>query len=156
MPGMSKLKKPDAPLCRALATLVVLLAVSVLVWLALVRPQLGKGRSETISDDYSASTILQDGQTASQIFTFDQNLLAVGVEFYLPGGQPEGELEVVLTDADTGEELARSTGVDGLHPARPVHRAGSGPGSAGCCRAAVPAFVDAPLHRQRGTGHRPQ
>ena len=64
MPGMSKLKKPDAPLCRALATLVVLLAVSVLVWLALVRPQLGKGRSETISDDYSASTILQDGQTA--------------------------------------------------------------------------------------------
>ena len=113
MPGMSKLKKPDAPLCRALATLVVLLAVSVLVWLALVRPQLGKGRSETISDDYSASTILQDGQTASQIFTFDQNLLAVGVEFYLPGGQPEGELEVVLTDADTGEELARSTGVMG-------------------------------------------
>ena len=113
MPGMSKLKKPDAPLCRALATLVVLLAVSVLVWLALVRPQLGKGRSETISDDYSASTILQDGQTASQTFTFDQNLLAVGVEFYLPGGQPEGELEVVLTDADTGEELARSTGVMG-------------------------------------------
>ena len=113
MPGMSKLKKPDAPLCRALATLVVLLAASVLVWLALVRPQLGKGRSETISDDYSASTILQDGQTASQTFTFDQNLLAVGVEFYLPGGQPEGELEVVLTDADTGEELARSTGVMG-------------------------------------------
>lgn len=111
MPGRPKLKKLDKPLLYALVTLVVLLAASMLVWLALVRPQLGKGRSESISDDYSASTILQDGQTASQIFTFDQNLLAVGVEFYLPGGQPEGELELVLTDADTGEELARSTGV---------------------------------------------
>ena len=111
MPGRPKLKKLDKPLLYALVTLVVLLAASLLVWLALVRPQLGKGRSESISDDYSASTILQDGQTASQIFTFDQNLLAVGVEFYLPGGQPEGELELVLTDADTGEELARSTGV---------------------------------------------
>lgn len=113
MPGRPKLNKLDKPLLWALGTLVALLAVSVLVWLALVRPELGKGRSESISDDYSASTILQDGQTASQTFTFDENLLAVGVEFYLPGGQPEGELEVVLTDADTGEELARSTGVMG-------------------------------------------
>lgn len=113
MPGRPKLKKLDKPLLWALGTLVVLLAASLLVWLALVRPQLGKGRSESISDDFSASTILQDGQTASQVFTFDQNLLAVGVEFYLPGGQPEGELELVLTDADTGEELARSTGVMG-------------------------------------------
>ena len=31
MPGMSKLKKPDAPLCRALATLVVLLAAAALL-----------------------------------------------------------------------------------------------------------------------------
>ncbi|EFB75538.1 DUF2142 domain-containing protein [Subdoligranulum variabile] len=113
MPGRPKLKKLDKPLFWAAGTLAVLLAVSVLVWLALVRPELGKGRSESISDDYSASTILQDGQTASQTFTFDENLLAVGVEFYLPGGQPEGELELVLTDADTGEELARSTGVMG-------------------------------------------
>ncbi len=113
MPVRSKWKKPDKPLLWALATLAVLLAVSVLVWLALVRPQLGKGRSQSISDDYSASTILQDGQTASQTFTFDDDLLAVGAEFYLPGGQPEGELELVLTDADTGEELARSTGAMG-------------------------------------------
>ena len=113
MPVRSKWKKTDKPLLWALFTLAVLLAVSVLVWLALVRPQLGKGRSQSISDDYSASTILQDGQTASQTFTFDDDLLAVGVEFYLPGGQPEGELELVLTDADTGEELARSTGAMG-------------------------------------------
>ena len=107
----SKLKKLDKPLLAALGTLVVLLAVSLLVWLALVRPELGKGRSQTISDDFSASAILADGQTASQTFTFDEDLLAIGVEFYLPGDQPEGELELVLTDADTGEELARSTGV---------------------------------------------
>ncbi len=111
MPGRPKLKKLDKPLLWALGTLVILLAASLLVWLALVRPQLGKGRSESISDDFSASTLLQDGQTASQTFTFDHDLLAVGVEFYLPGGQPEGELELVLSDADTGEELARSTGV---------------------------------------------
>src|SRR5699024_8102205 len=55
--------------------------------------------------------ILEDGQTASQTFTFDRDLLALGVEFYLPGEQPAGELELVLTDADTGEELARYTGV---------------------------------------------
>ena len=105
------IRKPGKPLLGAVVTLVVLVAVSLLVWLAMVRPELGKGRSQTISDDYSASTILADGQTASQIFTFDEDLLAIGVEFYLPGDQPSGELELVLTDADTGEELARSTGV---------------------------------------------
>ena len=111
MPGIPKLKKLDKPLLAALGTLAALLAAALLVWLALVRPQLGKGRAETISDDFSASAILEDGQTASQTFTFDRDLLALGVEFYLPGEQPSGELELVLTDADTGEELARSTGV---------------------------------------------
>lgn len=111
MPGRAQTNQTHKPLLYALGTLAVLLALSVLVWLALVRPQLGKGRSESISDDYSASTILQDGQTASQTFTFDEDLLAIGMEFYLPGGQPAGTLELVLSDADTGEELARSTGV---------------------------------------------
>ena len=105
-----KIPKPGRPLLAALATLAVLLAVSLLVWLAAVRPQLGKGRTLSVSDDFNASAILQDGQTASQTFTFDEDLLAVGVEFYLPGDQPAGELELVLTDADTGAELARSTG----------------------------------------------
>lgn len=111
MTGLRKTGKPDKPLLWALATLAVLLAVSLLVWFAVVRPQLGKGRSRSVSDDFSASTLLQDGQTAGQVFTFDEDLLAIGVEFYLPGEQPSGELELVLTDADTGEELARSTGV---------------------------------------------
>ena len=108
-----KIPKPGRPLLAllaALATLAVLLAVSLLVWLAAVRPQLGKGRTLSVSDDFNASAILQNGQTASQTFTFDEDLLAVGVEFYLPGDQPAGELELVLTDADTGAELARSTG----------------------------------------------
>ena len=111
MPGRKKIPKVDKPLLAALTTLVVLLAVSLLVWLAVVRPQLGKGRSQTISDDFSTSTLLADGQTVSQVFTFDEDLLAIGVEFYLPGDQPSGQLELVLADADTGEELARSTGV---------------------------------------------
>ena len=55
--------------------------------------------------------MLADGQTVSQVFTFDEDLLAIGVEFYLPGDQPSGQLELVLADADTDEELARSTGV---------------------------------------------
>ena len=92
MPGIPKLKKLDKPLLAALGTLAALLAAALLVWLALVRPQLGKGRAETISDDFSASAILEDGQTASQTFTFDRDLLALGVEFYLPGDQPSGEL----------------------------------------------------------------
>lgn len=111
MPGARKKIKLDKPLLAAVGTLAALVVVSLLVWLAAVRPQLGKGRSQTISDDFSASSLLADGQTASQVFTFDEDLLAVGVEFYLPGDQPSGELELVLTDADTGEELARSTGV---------------------------------------------
>ena len=79
MPGIPKLKKLDKPLLAALGTLAVLLAAALLVWLALVRPELGKGRAETISDDFSASTILEDGQTASQTFTFDRDLLALGL-----------------------------------------------------------------------------
>lgn len=103
--------KARRPVLCALGALLALLAAALLVWLAVVRPQLDKARSDSISDDFSRSTTLYDGKTASQVFTYDDDLLAVGVEFYLPGGQPAGELEVVLYDADTGEELSRSTGV---------------------------------------------
>ena len=47
-----KIPKPGRPLLAALATLAVLLAVSLLVWLAAVRPQLGKGRTLSVSDDF--------------------------------------------------------------------------------------------------------
>ena len=99
------------PFPAALLTLVVLLASTLLIWLAVVRPQLGKGRTETLCDNFDRSELLADGDTAAQVFTYDKALYTIGLEFYLPGAQPQGELEVVLSDADTGEELARSTGV---------------------------------------------
>ena len=102
--------KKHTPLLAALATLVVLLAGVVLIWLAKVRPDVGKGRSEIVTD-FLRAELLQDGQTATQVFTYDKDILTIGLEFYLPGDQPCGALDVVLYDADTGEELARSTGV---------------------------------------------
>ncbi len=104
-------KQNHKPLLAALAALFVLLAATVLIWLTIVRPQLGKGRTETVCDDFNQSELLHPGDTAAQVFTYDKDLYTIGLEFYLPGQNPQGELEVVLSDADTGEELARSTGV---------------------------------------------
>ena len=104
-------KQNHKPLLAALITLAVLLAATVLVWLTIVRPQLGKGRTETLCDDFNQSELLHPGDSASQVFTYDKDLYTIGLEFYLPGANPQGELEVVLSDADTGEELARSSGV---------------------------------------------
>ena len=101
--------KKHTPLLAALATLVVLLAGVVLIWLAKVRPDVGKGRSEIVTD-FLRAELLQDGQTATQDFTYDKDILTIGLEFYLPGDQPCGALDVVLYDADTGEELSRSVG----------------------------------------------
>lgn len=97
--------KKHTPLLAALATLVVLLAGVVLIWLAKVRPDVGKGRSEIVTD-FLRAELLQDGQTATQVFTYDKDILTIGLEFYLPGDQPCGALDVVLYDADTGEELS--------------------------------------------------
>ena len=77
-----------------------------LIWLAKVRPDVGKGRSEIVTD-FLRAEFLQDGQTATQVFTYDKDILTIGLEFYLPGDQPCGALDVVLYDADTGEELSR-------------------------------------------------
>ena len=101
--------KNHKPLLAALATLVVLLAGVVLIWLAQVRPNVGKGRSEIITD-FLRAELIHDGETAEQVFTYDKDILTIGLEFYLPGDQPCGALDVVLYDADTGEELSRSVG----------------------------------------------
>ena len=101
--------KIHTPLLAALATLIVLLAAVVLLWLAEVRPQVTKGRSEIITD-FLRAELIHDGETAEQVFTYDKDLLTIGLEFYLPGEQPSGALEVVLYDADTGAELSRSVG----------------------------------------------
>ena len=76
--------KKHTPLLAALATLVVLLAGVVLIWLAKVRPDVGKGRSEIVTD-FLRAELLQDGQTATQVFTYDKDILTIGLEFYLPG-----------------------------------------------------------------------
>ncbi|WP_455500171.1 DUF2142 domain-containing protein [Gemmiger sp.] len=102
-------KKKYSPLLAALATLIVLLAGAVLIWLTEVRPNVGKGRSEIITD-FLRAELIHDGETAEQVFTYDKDILTIGLEFYLPGEQPKGELDVVLYDADTGEELSRSVG----------------------------------------------
>ena len=94
--------KNHKPLLAALATLAVLLAGVVLIWLAQVRPNVGKGRSEIITD-FLRAELIHDGETAEQVFTYDKDILTIGLEFYLPGAQPSGELDVVLYDADTGE-----------------------------------------------------
>lgn len=105
-------KQPNhRPLLAALLTLAVLLAATAAIWLAVVRPQLGKGRTETLCDDFNQSELLHPGDSAAQVFTYDKDLYTIGLEFYLPGANPQGTLEVVLSDADTGEELARSSGV---------------------------------------------
>ena len=52
------------PLPAALLTLVVLLASTLLIWLAVVRPQLGKGRTETLCDNFDRSELLADGHRA--------------------------------------------------------------------------------------------
>lgn len=101
--------KKHTSLLAALATLVVLLAAAVLIWLAQVRPDVGKGRSEIITD-FLRAELVHDGETATQEFTYDKDILTIGLEFYLPGEQPSGELDAVLYDADTGEELSRSVG----------------------------------------------
>ena len=49
--------KNHKPLLAALATLAVLLAGVVLIWLAQVRPNVGKGRSEIITDFLRAELI---------------------------------------------------------------------------------------------------
>ena len=87
----------------------LLLAAVVLLWLAEVRPQVSKVRSEIITD-FLRAELIHDGETAEQVFTYDKDLLTIGLEFYLPGEQPSGTLEVVLYDADTGAELSRSVG----------------------------------------------
>lgn len=109
---MSKIKDfftsaPGIALCSAAACL---LAV-VLVWLTAVRPNGDKSLSEKISDDYSVySDALEADGGVSQTFETDNDLLAMAFVFGIRGSQPTGELHLVLTDADTGEVLARSTG----------------------------------------------
>ena len=95
----------------ALAASAACLVLLCLIWLAAVRPNLGKGLSTTLCDDYSLSSEpLEDGETVTQSFSMDSDLIAVALVFSIPGEQPTGSLELTLSDADTGQVLATSTG----------------------------------------------
>ena len=114
MPSLRvKSQKPSRTL-PALMAAAVCFAALVLVWLTAVRPQTAKSLSAYISDDYTLSTPLESGQTVSQSFAFDEGPLALGFVFSIPGEQPQGTLELTLTDAGSGAVLARSTGEMGL------------------------------------------
>ena len=98
----------------ALAAAAACLLLVVLVWAAAVRPQAGKSLSAYISDDYSASTVVEAGQSISQSFAFDEGALALGFVFFTGSEQPQGTLELTVADAGSGAVLARSTGEMGL------------------------------------------
>ena len=97
----------------ALGALLLCLAVAAGLWLAVVRGNTQKSLSQKISDDYTLmSAPLEEGQSVSQTFSYEEDLLAVAVVFGTSGEQPAGTLNVTLTDADTGEvRVPRMLGV---------------------------------------------
>ena len=92
----------------ALAAAAVCFAVFALAWWTAVRGQGSKALSSSICDDYSAYTTVET--SVSQTFSYDDSLIAMAFVFGAEGEQPQGSLELVVTDADTGEVLAQSTG----------------------------------------------
>ena len=107
---MNKLLKQHQETLLALGAALLCLGAAFLVWLAVIRPNADKNLSEKISDDYTAATLLEEGDSVSQTFSTDSDLLALAFVFTVPGEQPSGTLELTLADADTGETLAASTG----------------------------------------------
>ena len=108
---LRKLMQAHRPTVLALGALLLCLAVAAGLWLAVVRGNTQKSLSQKISDDYTLmSAPLEEGQSVSQTFSYEEDLLAVAVVFGTSGEQPAGTLNVTLTDADTGEVLATSWG----------------------------------------------
>ena len=106
---MNKLLKQHRETLLALGAALLCLGAAFLVWLAVIRPNADKNLSEKISDDYTAATLLEEGDSVSQTFSTDSDLLALAFVFTVPGEQPSGTLELTLTDPDTCETLAAST-----------------------------------------------
>ena len=108
---LRKLYRAHGPTVLALGALLLCLAVAAGLWLAVVRGNTQKSLSQKISDDYTLmSAPIEEGQSVSQTFSYEEDLLAVAVVFGTNGEQPAGTLNVTLTDADTGEVLATSWG----------------------------------------------
>lgn len=108
---LNKFYREHRPTVLAFAALLLCLAVAAGLWLAVVRGNTQKSLSQKISDDYTLmSDPIEAGQSVSQTFSYEEDLLAVAMVFGTSGEQPTGTLEVTLTDADTGEVLATSWG----------------------------------------------
>ena len=98
---------------RALAGAVLvffLFAVFAAVWLTHIRGQGDKSSSWAINDQFHSFAVIEERM--EQRFTCDRDLLALSLVLAAEDVDtpPEGELELILTDSATGEELARSTG----------------------------------------------
>ena len=88
----------------------VLFAVFAAVWLTHIRGQGDKSSSWAINDQFHSFIPIEEQM--EQRFTCDRDLLALSLVLAAEDVDtpPEGDLELVLTDSATGEELARSTG----------------------------------------------
>lgn len=87
-----------------------LFAVFAAVWLTHIRGQGDKSSSWAINDQFHSFATIEEKM--EQRFSCDRDLLALSLVLAAENTEtpPEGELELILTDSATGEELARSTG----------------------------------------------
>lgn len=87
-----------------------LFAVFTAVWLTHIRGQGDKSSSWAINDQFHSFAAIEEKM--EQRFSCDRDLLALSLVLAAEDTEtpPEGELELILTDSATGEELARSTG----------------------------------------------
>lgn len=87
-----------------------LFAVFAAVWLTHIRGQGDKSSSWAINDQFHSFATIEEKM--EQRFSCDRDLLALSLVLAAEDTKtpPEGELELILTDSATGEELARSTG----------------------------------------------
>lgn len=105
----AQLKKHRRLLLCALVCLTAF-CVFAAVWLTHIRGQGDKSSGWAINDQFHSYLPLETRLT--QQFTCDRDLLALSVVLAAqdPDTPPEGTLELELTNPDTGEVLARSTG----------------------------------------------
>ena len=87
-----------------------LFAVFAAVWLTHIRGQGDKSSSWAINDQFHSFATIEEKM--EQRFSCDRDLLALSLVLAAEDTEtpPVGELELILTDSATGEELARSTG----------------------------------------------
>ena len=87
-----------------------LFAVFAAVWLTHIRGQGDKSSSWAINDQFHSFATIEEKM--EQRFSCDRDLLALSLVLAAEDTEtpPEGELELILTDSATGEELARSAG----------------------------------------------